>query len=262
MNCTDVCDSLETYIVGDVDDAIASEVAEHLRSCGACGAEYDRVRELVGGLKGLREAFVPREVFDMSAIQGDVRPRSAWGWKTATAAAALVAALSVSILAIPAFAESLAVLPVSERLASLKADNVRLESEVGALEIKIKEIEGQKVPVVETAQPALSAEVNNAVQSLAMRFINAQYAGDLKTMRELGTDKLRADLAKHPGSYVRKGGPAVFAQMTDVSTSGDTYLLFIRLMDAKEWNSSQYQEDFEIKKVGNKYLVDSMGMDA
>jgi hypothetical protein len=261
MNCTDACDSLEAYIAGDLDDALASEVAEHLWSCSACGARYDRVRELVGGLKGLREAFIPREVFDMSAIRNDVRPKSAWGWKIATVATALVAAVSLSILAIPALAESLAVLPVSERLASLKAENVLLEDKVDALEIKIKEIEGQKVPVVETAQPKLPADVNNAIQSLAMRFINAQYAGDIKTMRELGTDKLKADLAKHPDSYVRSGGPAVFAQMTDVSMSGDTYLLFIRLMDAKEWNSSQYQEDFEIKKVGDTYLVDFMGMD-
>ncbi len=166
------------------------------------------------------------------------------------------------MLTIPAVAETLRVLPVSEKLVSLKADNAELEKKVEALEIKVKEIEGQKVPVVETANPKLPAEVNNAVQSLAMRFINAQYAGDLKTLKVLGTEKLQADLAKHPNEYIRKGGKVNFAQMTDVSMSGDTYLVFIRLMDANEWTDSQYQEDFEIKKVGEKYLVDFMGMDA
>lgn len=264
MNCIDMRDSLESYIAGDLDDATASDVAEHLRSCSACALEYDRVRDLVGDLKGLREAYVPREVFDMSTITNGARTRarSAWGWKVATAAALVLAALSLSVLAIPAVAENLKVLPVSERLLELKADNVRLEEKVDELEIKVKEIEGEDVPVIETADPKLPAEVNAAVQSLVMRFIKAQYAGDIETMRDLGTEKLKADLAAHPNDYVRKAGEVTFAQMTDVSTSGDTYLVFVRLMDSAEWSDSQYQEDFEIKKVGDTYLVDFMGMDA
>jgi len=262
MNCNEVREALESYVAADLDDTQTEEVAEHLRECSECSAEYDAVRNLVGDLKGLREAYVPREVFDMSAIRTETHPRTGWGWKVATVGALLIAVLSLSVLTIPAVAETLRVLPVSEKLVSLKADNAELEKKVEALEIKVKDIEGQKVPVVETANPKLPAEVNNAVQSLAMRFINAQYAGDLKTLKALGTEKLQADLARHPGDYVRKGGKVNFAQMTDVSMSGDTYLVFVRLMDANEWTDSQYQEDFEIKKVGDTYLVDFMGMDA
>ena len=262
MNCNEVREALESYVAADLDDATTEAVAEHLHDCSTCAAEFDRVRDLVGDLKGLREAYVPMEVFDMSAIRTDAQPRSGWGWKLATVAALLIAALSLSVLTIPAVAETLRVLPVSERLVSLKADNAELEKKVEELEIKVKEIEGQKVPIVETADPKLPAEVNDAVQSLAMRFINAQYAGDLKTLKKLGTEKLQADLAKHPNDYIRKGGKVNFAQMTDVSMSGDTYLVFVRLMDANEWTDSQYQEDFEIKKVGDIYLVDFMGMDA
>jgi hypothetical protein len=269
VNCDEAREALEAYVAADLDEMTASEVAEHLAGCSACAAQHDRLRTLVGDLKGLRDAYVPREVFDMSEIRNDAPARSRWGWKLVTATALVLAALSLSVLTIPAVAQTLKVLPVSEKLDSLqaentklKADNDNLETRVQELEVKVKAIEGQNVPVVETADPRLSDEVNNAVQSLAMRFINAQYAGDLKTMRELGTAKLQADLAKHPDVYIRQGGKVNFAQMTDVSMSGDTYLLFVRLMDANEWTDSQYQEDFEIKKVGDTYLVDFMGMDA
>jgi hypothetical protein len=54
----------------------------------------------------------------------------------------------------------------------------------------------------------------------------------------------------------------VFAQMTTVGKTDDgTLLVFVRLSDA-EFSDSTYQEDFEVKFEGGKYLVDSVGMDA
>jgi hypothetical protein len=266
MKCDQTRESLESYVAGDLDGARAGQVAEHLERCADCSRERDRVREIARGLAGLRHAYAPRQVFDPSLLE-QKKARGfgrsgAWGWRLATVAALLLAAMSLSVLAIPALAENLTVLPVSERLASLKADNARLAKKVDTLEIEIREIEGKKVPVIETAKPKLPAEVNLAVQTLAMHFIDAQYARNLSAMRALATDKLKADLAKHPDIYLREGGPVVFAQMTDVSKSGGTFLLFVRLMDSKEWNSSQYQEDFEIRKVGDTYLIDFVGMDA
>jgi hypothetical protein len=37
---------------------------------------------------------------------------------------------------------------------------------------------------------------------------------------------------------------------------------FVRLSDTKVFSDSQYQENFRVKKVGDRYLVDSMEMDA
>jgi hypothetical protein len=80
----------------------------------------------------------------------------------------------------------------------------------------------------------------------------------------MGTERLKADLAAHPDAYVRSGGAGLtFAQMTEAAVTEDgTYLMFVRLMDSADWSQSQYQEDFEIKRVGDTYLVDFMGMDA
>jgi len=51
--------------------------------------------------------------------------------------------------------------------------------------------------------------------------------------------------------------------MTEPALAEDgTYLIFVRLMDSGDWNESQYQEDFEIKLIDGRYLVDFMGMDA
>jgi len=50
--------------------------------------------------------------------------------------------------------------------------------------------------------------------------------------------------------------------MTTVGkTDGGTLVVFVRLSDA-EFSDSTYQEDFEVKLEGGKYLVDSVGMDA
>ena len=50
--------------------------------------------------------------------------------------------------------------------------------------------------------------------------------------------------------------------MTTVGKTGDgTLLEFVRLSDS-EFPDSTYQEDFEIKFEGGKYLIDFVGMDA
>lgn len=262
MKCTHVEDSLESYISGDLDDATTSAVAEHLRTCEECTKRYDRTRSLIGDLKDMKGAFVPMEVFDMAQTNRTARPAASWGWKFSTAFAITVAALALTALTVPAVAENIPVLPVGQRLSTLEADNERLAGEIEALEIKIREIEGVEVPVVETADPELPADVNEAVMSLSMRFVRAQYDGDTAALASMGTERLKADLAAHPDDYLRDGGEAVFAQMTDVSRSGDTFLVFVRLSDSGQWSEGQYQQNFEIIKVGDEYLVDFMGMDA
>jgi len=285
MNCPDVRELLDAYSAGELPDAQAREVERHLAECGDCQAAAVRLQVLVGRLRSLGEAFEPVEHFE-SALEAadapDVAPvqagapeasvpsgrrmplaRGLWRWRVATAAAAVLALGSMSALAVPAIARQLPV-PLVQEIDALEAQNADLRQQVDELTIRIEEIGGEDVPVIDTTPGDLPAEVNDAVQTLAMAFIRAQYAGDLDALAAMGTDRLREDLAEHPENYLRDPGAAVtFAQMTEAAVTEDgVYLLFVRLLDSAEWSESQYQEDFEIIKSGDTYLVDFMGMDA
>jgi hypothetical protein len=259
MNCDDVRDSLEMYISGDLPDAESRDVAAHLAECASCTAEYERVRALVASVRELADAFVPVERFSPAPAR---RATVGWGWRLATAAALALALVALGALSVPAIARQLP-LPVTSRLDRLETENAALRKQVDELQMRIEQIGGEEVPVVDTAPGDLPPEVNLAVQTLAMEFIRAQYAGDLDALARMGTERLKADLAKHPEDYVRTGGEGLtFAQMTEAAVTEDgTFLVFVRLMDAADWSGSQYQENFEIKKVGETYLVDFMGMD-
>ena len=262
MNCTEVKESLEMYIAGDLTEPDSLDVAAHLATCESCAAEYDTMRTLIGEIRQLADAFVPVEHFVAQRTSAQ-RRAPVWGWRLATAAATVVALLALSALTVPAIARQLP-LPVAAEIDALEEKNDDLQEQVDELKIRLETIGGEEVPVVDTTPGDLPPEVNAAVQTLAMDFIRAQYAGDLEALAEMGTERLRADIAAHPEDYLRAEGAAiVFAQMTEAAMAEDgTYLVFIRLSDSVEWTDSQYQENFEIKKVGDRYLVDFMGMDA
>lgn len=273
MNCPDVRELLDAYIAGEAPEAQAREVEAHLATCTECEAAAVPRRSLVGQLRSMGEAFEPVEHFAVTReaareaarepVAAPPAPRGLWRWRIATAAAAVLALASMSALAVPAIARQLPV-PLAQEIDALEAQNADLQQQVDELTIRIEEIGGEDVPVIDTTPGDLPAEVNSAVQTLAMEFIRAQYAGDLEALAAMGTDRLKTDLAEHPESYLREPGASVtFAQMTEAAvTEEGVYLLFVRLLDSAEWSESQYQEDFEIIKIGDTYLVDFMGMDA
>ena len=262
MNCHEAMDALEMYIAGDLDESDSLDVAAHLATCDGCAAEYERLRTLIGGMRGIAESFVPVERF-VAPAPATVARRGGWGWRVATAAAALLAAVSVSALTVPALARQLPV-PLASEIERLEGENAALQEEVDELTVRLETVGGEEVPIVDTTPGDLPAEVNTAVQTLAMEFVRAQYAGDLEALAAMGTDRLKADIEAHPEDYLRaQGAEIVFAQMTEAAQTDDgTYLVFVRLSDSEEWTDSQYQEDFEIVKEGDRYLVDFMGMDA
>jgi hypothetical protein len=178
-------------------------------------------------------------------------------------AASVVALLAVSALSVPAIARELP-LPVSREIDALEERAEDLQQQVDELTVRLETIDGEEIAIVDSAPGDLPPEVNAAIQMLAMDFIRAQYAGDLDALAAMGTDRLKADIEAHPDDYLRAGGEGLtFAQMTEAAQAEDgTYLVFVRLSDSAEWTDSQYQEDFEIKRVGDVYLVDFMGMDA
>lgn len=261
MNCPDVVDSLEMYIVGDLPDDESRAVAAHLATCESCTEQYDRTRALVRDLRGVAGSFVPSERFTPALTR--TRRSTGWGWRLTTAAIAALALLSTSALAVPAIARQLPV-PLASELGALEQRAEELQTQVDELSVRLESVGGEEVPIVDSTPGDLAPEVNAAVQELAMAFVRAQYAGDVEAMKAMGTERLRADMAAHPGDYLReRGATVVFAQMTEAARSDDgTFIVFVRLQDSAEWIDSQYQEDFEIKLIDGKYLVDFMGMDA
>ena len=280
MNCDDIRQGLEPYVNGELDDGAAAQVAEHLRNCGECSLRYAQMSRLAQRLKGLTDAYRPIRDFEEGIMHVNQpgarheRPQREGFWRArAWAAAAAVLALcligAVVVASVPALARQLP-LPVGARLGDLEATNKQaqlqnrqMQGQIDKLKIEVKNIRGKLVNVIQTSKEPLSAEENYAVQSVVMQFVEAQYAGDLKTMKSLSTPAMQAEIDAHPQDYLRdKSGQVTFAQMTDVSKSGTTYLEFVRLIDTKTFNESQYQEDFELLKVGERYLVNVEGMDA
>lgn len=262
MECRDAVESLEMYIAGDLPDSESLNVAVHLAECDACSQRHESMRSLVGELRGLADAFVPAERF----VTRSPAPRGSGsrGWRLATAAAVLVALLSTGALAVPALARQLP-LPLSAELGELEDENEALQEQVDELNVRLESIDGQDVPVVDTTPGDLPPDVNAAVQNLAMGFVRAQYEGDLEAMKAMSTDSLKLEIERDPEVYLRTQGAAVvFAQMTEAAAGSEegTYVVFVRLQDSAEWSDSQYQEDFEIRRVGEAYLVDFCGMDA
>lgn len=262
MNCSDVRDALESYIADDLTDAESARLAEHLAGCDSCSADYDRTRALVADLKGLADAFVPRERF-VPRPEYVPQPAGGWAWRVVAIAASVVALLAVSALSVPAIARELP-LPLAREIDALEERAEELQYQVDELTVRLETIDGQEVAIVDTGESDLSPEESAAVQRLAMDFIRAQYAGDREALAAMGTERLQADLAARPQDYLREGGEGLtFAQMTEAVQAEDgTYLIFVRLSDGADWSESQYQENFEIKRVGDTYLVDFMGMDA
>ena len=262
MNCSDVRDMLEPYIADDLSDAESARVAEHLGGCESCSTAYERTRTVITGLKGISDAFVPADRFVLPAAYAS-GPVGGWAWRAATIAASVVALAAVTALSVPAIARELP-LPVSREIDALEDRADELQQQVDELTVRLETIDGEEVAIVDTTEGDLSPEESEAVQRLAMDFIRAQYAGDLDALAAMGTDRLKADMAARPDDYLRAGGDGLtFAQMTEAARTEDgTYLIFVRLSDAGDWSESQYQEDFEIKRVGDTYLVDFMGMDA
>ncbi len=262
MNCSDVRDQLESYIADDVTDVESMRIAEHLGRCEPCAAAYERTRSVVADLKGISDAFVPRDRFAPRPAYAS-GPAGGWVWRTIAVAASAVAIAAVGALSVPAIARELP-FGVAKEFDALEDRAEDLQQKVDELTVRLETIDGEQVAMVDTTPGDLAPEEAAAVQQLAMDFIRAQYAGDVAALEAMGTDRLKADLAARPGDYVRDGAEGLtFAQMTEPARAEDgTYLIFVRLMDSGDWSESQYQEDFEIKLIDGRYLVDFMGMDA
>ncbi|MHB9003985.1 MAG: zf-HC2 domain-containing protein [Coriobacteriia bacterium] len=267
MTCEHCANEIEAYIAGDLDESGARQVAFHLAECENCATAYAEHRDLIARLRAVPSQLEPARTAEVMAAARPSAQPIVW-WQTAAAVAAGLAMLSVSALTLPAFASQIPVLPTTQRLQALEAEREQLETrneslheQIEQLEIQIKDIDGEAVPVVDTAPGQVAPEVTEAVQLVVMNFIRAQYRGDAATLKALATNRLAEEIDARPDEYL-KAGEVVFAQMTTVSEAEDgTLLVFVRLSD-EQFSDSTYQENFEVKRQGDGYVVDFVGMDA
>lgn len=258
VKCEHCAEHLECYIGGDLSEEQARAVAYHLAECEPCARRYSEMRALAAGLRRLGDSYEPAESFVAAG-----KPSQAAGtplWQAVAAAAAVIAVVSMSALSIPALAEQLP-LPVGRHVAELRDERDALSERIARLEVQLREIDGEQVPVVRTVAEELSTAENEAIQRLSMQFIRAQYDGDIAELKALSTPRLAAQIDRAPDTYVRPTGEFVFAQMTEVAREDDEYLVFVRLSDS-EFPDSSYQLNVTVVKSGASYLVDAADMDA
>jgi hypothetical protein len=262
---------------------------EHIAKCDHCADETEKAHEMVERITNLKKGRLVREdILNVSRrnIMKKVESYKSHGYKkrfmplSAAAAGLLVAlfTLAGSFIAFPVLAERFAPqLPVVKELLQTREENKALlgvkeqseelrqklaevEKENEQLKIQIKEISGEKMPEVQTGT-GVSPEENSAIQEITVNFIKAQYKGDLNAIKAVSTERYLKEIERQKSSISKNNsGSVVFSQITTVAKENDMYLVFVRISDSK--SDSEYQENFELKKVNGKFMVDFMGMDA
>jgi anti-sigma factor RsiW len=109
MNCATNYELVSAYVDGELSPAQATELAEHLASCGSCAAEY---QETLTTVRTLREGLVRHQAPDVlrARVRAAIReerssqtavlrrsPPVAWRAAAAVAAGVLIAAVSSSL---------------------------------------------------------------------------------------------------------------------------------------------------------------------
>ncbi len=260
--CEDVRDGLEPYIRGESAASEASAIADHLGGCEPCRDEYEAMRGLVSGLLELGGSYEPAARWTPPATPRDERAqrRLSRAWPAVAAAFAALAVAASTLLAVPALAEQVTVLPIATRIAALEADAAELAATVETLETRLALIGGDEVTVVET-DPVLDAATNLAVQEQAMAFVRAMYAADVESMQALSTPALAEEIAARPHEYTRSGG-VVFGQINNVSEAEGRYWVFVRVSDTVEFTDSQYQLNIGLERDAGGFRVAVVEMDA
>jgi len=269
---------IEQYIMEDLDELTAKEVNKHLNSCRSCTDLYQDELKIIKSLKSLKSNLkVKEEVLSMGREKikkSIIKNKKLHGFRIAVNAAACIflvtSVISCSVIAFPSFAADYAsALPVvKEMVESREAyDNAKKEAEIikkenNELKMQLKKIEGIDIKEIQTSEGISSAE-NEQVQQLVIRFIQAQYRGDIESIKEMCTEEFKASIDSMKSSIIKeKSGDLIFSTITNVAKEGDKYLVFVRLSDGITKDEGEYQENFELKKTDGKFFVSFVGNDA
>jgi len=134
------------------------------------------------------------------------------------------------------------------------------ETEMPEPENEFVVIDGIRIPEVQSGN-RIDEETDRAVQTVAIRFIRAQYENDIETLLRLSTDALAKEIAAAPEDYLFSGNVA-FRSITNTAEQNGKYLVFVRFTDKNEPGQADVQEDFEIVRVDGEYLVSFVGLSA
>ncbi|MFZ5990013.1 MAG: zf-HC2 domain-containing protein [Bacillota bacterium] len=284
MKCNKVLELIEEYIMGELDLDTRMLVDKHLQQCDACMTEYEETKEVIGGLHQLKNSLkIKEDILDMSKrsiVKNVRRNRKPLGRALSGVAAGVFFAmflLTSSIIAFPTFASTyVPELPVVKQLKEvqssyntvkqenqqIKKENEEIKQENEKLKKTIKEIGGSSIVEYQTSEGIGEAD-NNAIQNMVIDFIKAQYKGDMETIKEMCTDEFKKEVDRMRSDILMdKKGDVVFTQITNVAKEGELYLVFVRLNDTSEADDADYQLNFELKKIGEKFLVSFVGKDA
>lgn len=144
----------------------------------------------------------------------------------------------------------------------IKKENLEIKEENEKLKMEIKEIKGEKITEV-TSSSGIGVAENNMIQELVIDFIKAQYKEDIEAIKQMCTDEYKKQIEKDSSHIVgNKSGNVIFSTITNVAKEGDLYLVFVRVNDDLAEGDADYQWNFEIKKVDEKFLVSFVGLDA
>lgn len=122
----------------------------------------------------------------------------------------------------------------------------------------------QDLPIKEVVtSEGIPAEENQAVQELVLKFIKAQYKGDIETIKSICTDEFSEKVGiKKYGILKEKTGDLIFSTITNVAKEGEKYFVFIRMSDGVTKGDAEFQQNFELVKVNGKFLVSFVALDA
>ncbi len=281
MNCREFLKLMEEYIMNKTRPAQRAVIEDHLEVCEECRLEFEKTKALVEKIRNMKNVLRSRENVGMnmdmnkkSIVNRLNKPerRSFTRFLPGIAACVFFVMFLFSgfILAFPSLAcRYIPEVPLVKELSQVMEENSEIRQEIEAVKIeneqlkmeikKIKDIEVNEI----TTSEGVSEEEGKAVQELVVDFIKAQYRKDLNALKEMSTDEFKKQIDRMKQSiFMGKGGEVVFTQITNVAKDNDIYYVFVRLNDSAESDDADFQENFEVVRVGEKYLVSFVGLDA
>ncbi len=281
MNCREFLKLMEEYIMDKISPVQRTAIENHLEVCKQCRLEYEKTKALVQKIRNIKNVLRSREDIGMnmdmnkkSIVNKLNKPERRSYTRLLPGIAACVFfvmfVFSGFILAFPSLAcRYIPEIPLVKELSQTIEENSEIRQEIEAvkmeneqLKMEIKKIKDIEVNEVTTSE-GVSEEEDRAVQELVVDFIKAQYRKDIDALKQMSTDEFKKQIDRMKQSiFMGKGGEVVFTQITNVAKDNDIYYVFVRLNDSAESDDADFQENFEVVRVGEEYLVSFVGLDA
>lgn len=263
LACSEVIKLIEEYIMGELDTNTQLMVEEHLNKCSSCNMEYHEKKDLIVRLQTVKKSIqVKEDILDMAKknVLANIKKRNMFKKSFSNLIAGVFFVLFLitsSLIMFPAFAVNyMPELPVIKQVK--EAQEIKKENE--QLRMAIKEINGTKVKEFISSE-GIEPSDNDMIQKMAISFIKAQYKEDVKAAMEMCTEEYKKELEKNNGVVLEnKKGDIVFSTITNAIKEGEIYMVFVRVSDGLD--TSEYQWNFEFKKVDEKFLISFIGLNA